>query len=251
MSARKRAKSMAGPWSDEKQLAHGGLEAHQPNQGGIVSASNGKWYFFTHHGDGDWEGRCASLLPVTWIDGWPIIGQVGQDGLGNMVWEDNKPVPESVRIAPQTSDEFTETNLLAQWEWNYQPRAHMWSLTERPGWLRLKAFKPLQHDNLMKAGNTLTQRSYRTAKNEVIVKLDISGMKDGQKAGLCHFSMAYCALGIKQEGTVRTLEYRKNGAFKTGPEITGNTLWLKSVWGLDGKSQYAYSSGWHFFYSFW
>ena len=56
-----------------------------------------------------------------------------------------------------------------------------WSLTERPGWLRLHAFKPLQADNLMKAGNTLTQRCFRTSSNEVVIKLDLSGMTDGQK----------------------------------------------------------------------
>ena len=34
----------------------------------------------------------------------------------------------------------------------------MWSLDERPGFLRLHAFKPLRPDQLKKAGNTLTQR---------------------------------------------------------------------------------------------
>lgn len=33
-----------------------------------------------------------------------------------------------------------------------------WPLVERPGWLRLRAFKPIQPGNLLKAGNTLTQR---------------------------------------------------------------------------------------------
>lgn len=71
----------------------------------------------------------------------------------------------------------------------------MWSLTERPGNLRLKAFRPLVTDNLLKAGNTLTQRCFRTNKNEVIVKMNIEGMVDGQKAGLCHYSKSYAMVG--------------------------------------------------------
>jgi hypothetical protein len=48
-------------------------------------------------------------------------------------------------------------------------------------------------------------------------------------------------LGVSQEGEVRRLEYRVNGKITPGLEIAGNNLWLKSTWGLDGKSQYAYS----------
>jgi beta-xylosidase len=127
-------------------------------------------------------------------------------------------------------------------EWNYQPRPQMWSLTERKGWLRLHAFRPVEPDNLLKAGNTLTQRSYRTRANEVVVKLDISGMADGQKAGLTHFgSPNYSAIGVACEGTTKTLEFRVKGALTKGPVVGGNSLWLKSTWGLDGKSRYFYS----------
>lgn len=144
-------------------------------------------------------------------------------------------------ITPQTSDDFAEAALPPQWEWNYQPRGEMWSLTERPGWLRLHAFKPLEPNNLMKAGNTLTQRCFRTSASEVLVKLDLSGMEDGQKCGLCHFAGSYSSLGVVQEGTTRTLEFNKNGKMTLGPGITANALWIKSTWGLDGMSRYSYS----------
>jgi len=55
----------------------------EPNQGGLLNLYGDKWYFFTHHGNGDWEGRPASLLPVTWISGWPIIGNVAADTIGD------------------------------------------------------------------------------------------------------------------------------------------------------------------------
>jgi len=237
-----RSKSITGPYTENRQLSYAEKEFHEPNQGGLVDTEKGEWYFFTHHGHGDWEGRCDSLLPVTWIEGWPIIGQPDDKGIGHFVLSGKKPVEGTPIVTPHTSDEFDDTSLPPQWEWNYQPRDDKWSLTERPGWLRLHAFKPLQPDNLMKAGNTLTQRCFRTISNEVVIKLDLAGMADGQKCGLCHFAGTYSFLGVSQNGPTRTLVYNNNGKDVAGPEIPGNDLWIKSTWGLDGKSQYSYST---------
>jgi beta-xylosidase len=236
-----RSKNIFGPYAESHQLNHAEKQVKEPNQGGLVQTEKGDWYWFTHHGTGDWAGRIDSLLPVTWVDGWPIIGTVGLDGIGTMAWSGKKPVDGTPILTPQSSDDFDETNLPPQWEWNYQPRADKWSLMENPGWLRLHAFRPLQPDTLLKAGNTLTQRVFETASNEVTIKLDLSGMVDGQKAGLCHFSKNYSYLGVTQDSTTRTLEYNNNGHFTAGPTLMGKTLWLKSTWGADGQSQYSYS----------
>jgi beta-xylosidase len=236
-----RAKSVFGPYAEERQLKRDDREAMEPNQGGFVDGPDGKWFFFTHHGRGNWEGRCASLLPVTWIDGWPVVGEIGPDGLGKMVWSGKMPAQAQERLIPQTSDAFGGVTLAPQWEWNYQPRADRWSLTERPGWLRLHAFRPLEPGNLMKAGNTLTQRSFRTVDSEVVVELDLSGMADGQEAGLCHFSKKYSALGVKQDAGARILLNVDNGMAKQGPAIAAQQIWLRSKWGLDGQSRYSFS----------
>jgi beta-xylosidase len=237
-----RSKSIMGPYTERRQLTDQNSQWKEPNQGGIVDTPNGAWYFLTHHGSGAWEGRCASLLPVTWIDGWPICGATDAKGdPGKMVWSGKMPISGGRIVTPQSSDEFTASTLGPQWEWNYHPRNDKFSLTERPGWLRLKAFKPLENDNLMKAGNTLTQRCFRTASNEVVVKLDLRGLADGEKAGLCHFAGSHSAVGIVQDGMKRALEFRVNGKITPGPAITSNDLWIKSSWGLEGKSQYAYS----------
>jgi len=236
-----RAKNIAGPYTEVRQLNHGDKAAMEPNQGGIVQTEKGEWYFFTHHGTGAWEGRCLSLLPVTWTDGWPIIGQAGADGIGSMVWAGPKPVANTKIVTPQTDDEFEETTLPPQWEWNYQPRAEKWSLTERPGYLRLHAFKPLRADDLLAAGNTLTQRVMRTTNNVVTVALDLSGMADGQVAGLCHFSKDDSTLGVRQTGDQLALEFSHAKKITPGPAVTVKKIWLRSTWGLDGKSQYFYS----------
>ena len=237
----KRSRKLTGPYKEEKQLALPNCEAMEPNQGGIVEGKDGNWYFFTHHGSGDWSGRIASLLPVTWVDGWPIIGEVLPQHIGTMVWSGKMPYECAEKLTIKRGDDFDDTRLAPQWQWNYQPRSDFFSLTERPGWLRLKAYRPLEPDNLMKAGNTLTQRTFREQTNEVVIKLDISGMEDGQKCGLCHFSSQHSGIGVVKENGTCYLEYRKNGKTMKGEPVRSRYVWFSSQWGLDGMSRYAYS----------
>jgi beta-xylosidase len=236
-----RSKSLDGPW-ESKQLNHVSKRINkEPNQGGLIQLSSGDWWFLTHQGVGDWEGRAMVLLPVTRVDGWPIIGKVGEDGIGSMVWTAKKPIEGLPTICPQSDDEFDGPLLAPQWEWNYQPRSEKWSLTERPGFFRLHGFKPLKPNDLLTAGNTLTQRAMRTNRNEVEVKFDLSGMADGQEAGLCHFAKGYSTIGVLQAGNARNLTFNENGKVTVGPALTTNNLWLKSTWEFDGNSQYSYS----------
>jgi hypothetical protein len=76
----------------------------------------------------------------------------------------------------------------------------------------------------------------------VTIKLDVSGMADGQKAGLCHFASPHFAqIGISCQGNMRSLEFKGKDTLITGPVIKSNKLWLRSAWSLDGLSQFSYS----------
>lgn len=242
-----RSKNIYGPW-ETRQLNHVDPKMdREPNQGGLLQAPAGKWYFLTHHGSGGWEGRPASLLPVSWINGWPVIGKPDADTIGRMVWSGPKPISDKRKISIQSSDEFDTGKLNVQWEWNYQPRAGKWSLTARKGYLRLYAFTPVsarkQASVILRAGNTLTQRSMRTPNNTATVRIDVSHMADGQFSGLTHFSTtSYSLFGIKQENGIRTLVYDNNGKDTSGITISGESVWLRSTWGTEGISQYAFST---------
>ena len=268
----KRDKKMTGSFSEERQLLQACREANEPNQGGIIQGPDNNWYFLTHHGSGDWSGRIMSLLPVTWKDGWPLMGDIRDTIPGVMTWQAAMPknekwgvrsegTPGTSRIENETcrlqrSDDFDYAashqssvinQLSPQWQWNYQPRADKFSLTERPGWLRLYAFRPLEKDRLLKAGNTLTQRSFRSTSNDVIVKLDISHLADGQHAGLCHFAEHSGALGVVRENNTTYLEQRHDDRTMRGIALKTDYLWLRSTWGLDGQSAFFYSlDGDHF-----
>lgn len=242
-----RSKSLKGPWQI-RQLNHvDKVLDREPNQGGLIELENGKWWFFTHHGSGgSFEGRTASLLPVNWMDGWPIIGKPGPDSIGNMVWQGAKPVVGTAKIKLKTDDDFSTSTLAAQWEWNYQPRADKWSLSERKGFLRLHAFQPIRPTDskqiILRAGNTITQRSLRTTSNEVTIKMDISQMADGQFAGLTHFSTKSNSLfGIKQTDSKRSLVLEINGKDTTVTTLKIKTIYLRSSWGIDGIGRFSYS----------
>ena len=242
-----RAKSLDGPW-ETRQLNHvHGAVDKEPNQGGIVQAPDGRWWFFTHQGRGDWEGRAAVLLRVEWVDGWPVLGEVGPDGIGTMVWRGKKPVEGQADTSVVASDDFDTPTLKPEWQWNYQPRAGMWSLTERKGYLRLKAFAPLKPDDLKSVGDlravgdVLTQRAFRSKHNEVTVKLDVSGMVDGQEAGLSHFAKTFASVGVVQADSARTITVNNNGTRTAGPVLKQVNVWLRSAWGFDGVSVFSYS----------
>lgn len=237
----KRSKKMMGPYEEEKQLALPSREAMEPNQGGIIQGKDNNWYFLTHHGTGDWSGRVVSLLPVTWLDGWPIIGEVLSQNIGTMKWSGIMPFKNNEKFSIKRSDDFDSEKLNPQWQWNYQPRREKFSLSERSGWLRLYGYRPLKENKLRYAGNTLSQRCFRMLNNIVTVKMDIANMTDGQKNGLCHFSSQHAAIGVVKDGKSCYIEYRKNDIITRGIELQSQFIWLKSQWGLDGQSHFYYS----------
>lgn len=243
-----RSKTIDGP-REVRQLNHVNSKVdREPNQGGFVQLPEGKWWFLTHQGSGAWEGRTMCLLPVEWREGWPIIGKPGPDGIGNMVWRSDKPIPASAKIWPAMSDAFDGQQLALQWEWNYQPRADKWSLAARPGFLRLSAVKPIKPGDLLKAGNTLTQRIFRSASGVATLKLDIAGLAPGQRAGLCHLSQNYSMLAIEQRGDKRLISVQtRRGPQQEAALPEGNIVWLRTTWHYDGSSQYSWSAdGAHF-----
>ena len=82
------------------------------------------------------------------------------------------------------------------WQWNHNPVDEAWSLSERPGWLRLKTSRVV--NNFYEAPNTLTQRMAGPT-CAATVKIDVSHMADGDCAGLAAFNGHSGVLTIKKE----------------------------------------------------
>ena len=141
---------------------------------------------------------------------------------------------------PDLSDDFRGPRLSVQWEWNHAPRAGKWSLSQRPGWLRLHAWTPVRPE-FNAVPNLLSQRAWRTADNVVTVLLDTAGMADGQTAGLSHDSRTFAYLGISQADGTRRLVLGAPEGVQPGPELKPGRVWLRSRWGFDGMAQFSYS----------
>lgn len=211
-----RSKNIYGPY-EEKLLMHSQGKAldKEPNQGTIIDTPDGKWYFVTQHGTGDFDGRVMSVVPVTWEDGWPLIGvDSDQDGVGEMVWESPMPVVTNHVSVMQTSDSFEHSELAPQWEWNHQPRNDKWSLTEKPGALRMYAYNQLRKDDFFSTGNVISQRYIRWDNGIADTELDISGMAEGQCAGLVIFNGGrdYSYAAVKVENGKKYMVWCKKQA---------------------------------------
>ena len=159
-------------------------------QGGIVDTPEGEWYsvLFQDHGA---VGRIPILVPVIWEDEWPVFGV-------------NRKVPKEIPMPISygkgkgivISDDFNESQLALEWQWNHNPDNRFWSLTERSGWLKLTT--GFLSRNLSDARNTLTQRTMGpTCKGSVLV--DVAEMKEGDYAGLGALQDEYGFVGIKME----------------------------------------------------
>lgn len=188
-----RADKIEGPYEKKVILetTFGGL-GDGVAQGTIFDDPQGNWYGMIFQ-DRNGIGRVPMLMPCRWVDGWPMLGD--ENGKVPEIME--KPVQGCERKALTVSDEFESGTLGLCWQWNHNPVDHAWSLTERPGHLRLKAQKA---ESIFNARNTITQRM-EGPQCSATVALDLRGMKEGDVAGFSAFNSDAATLSVtKKDG---------------------------------------------------
>ena len=158
------------------------------------------------------------------------------DGVGSMIWEYEKPIQNFPVIHPQSSDDFSSTKLMPQWQWNHAPRNDKWSLTEHKGFLRLYASKPC-YEGFWGASNTITQRSMGEKPANATVLIKLTGMADGQEAGLCAIGGNAWMLQVYQENGKRILRTKagkeKNDFNFTENQSIGDNIWMRLLTNQD------------------
>lgn len=197
-----RADNITGPYEKKVILESDFGGFPYVGQGTIVDDSKGNWYGVIFQDRGG-VGRVLTLMPCRWIDGWPILG----DENGRVPLTMKKPVQGYPTIPLVVSDSFDGDKLDIHWQWNHNPVNDAWSLTERPGYLRLKTSRVV--DNLFLAPNTLTQRM-EGPQCSGVVALDVSHMKDGDVAGFSAFNGDSGLLSVIAEGGKRYLTMSTN-----------------------------------------
>ncbi|UDF05590.1 glycoside hydrolase 43 family protein [Asticcacaulis sp. AND118] len=226
-----RARNIYGPyeWRDVLVPIPGILG---PHQGGYVETPAGQGWFLHFNSTGAF-GRINHLQPVVWRDDWPVMGDEGKPVLTHSVPDTG--VRSNARL--QDSDSFDSRELGLQWSWNHNPDIQRWSLSARPGWLRLEA---QQANHLTTARNTLTQILQGPAM-QTTTRMDVSRMADGQRAGLSLFGVKPVWIGVVRENGVARLTYASAGVETPGPEITGATVILRAEVQADQIGRFAYS----------
>ena len=193
-----RADNIQGPYEKRTilQSEFGGFSYEA--QGTIVDTQDGDWYGIIFQ-DRAGVGRVLTVMPCRWIDSWPMLGdEEGKVPARVRPLKSGEPAKSIV-----CADDFSGEKLGLHWQWNHNPVDKAWSLTERPGYLRLKTARVVP--NLYLAPNTLTQRM-EGPKCTGSVALDLSKMKDGDIAGLAAFNDNSAVMAIKKVGKKLTLE---------------------------------------------
>ncbi|MGL4942563.1 MAG: glycoside hydrolase family 43 protein [Thermoguttaceae bacterium] len=190
-----RADKITGPYEGRVMLHDSGIA-----QGGLIDTPDGKWFAYLFQDCGA-VGRVPFLVPLVWKDGWPVLGDSGVE---------NGKVPMKLNITKESrglgnivaSDEFDHKKLPLAWQWNHNPDNRFWSLADRDGWLRLTTGRASK--SLVDARNSLTQRTFGP-QSAATISLDVSGMKDGDCAGLAALQKEYGFIGVVMEAGVKSL----------------------------------------------
>ncbi len=204
-----RSDSLFGSYEGRVALQDRGIA-----QGGLIETQEGDWYAFLFRDYGS-VGRIPYLSPVTWEDGWPVIGTDGV--VPDTLW--SLPASKSLIPGVVNSDDFTrqsgETELPLVWQWNHNPVDDYWSVSERPGYLRITNHRV--GDSFVYTQNTLTQRTIGP-KSTGEIAIDVSNMKNGDVAGLGALQFNYGYIGVKMEDGEKSLIMAK-GNPDDGEEI--------------------------------
>ncbi len=208
------------------------------HQGGIVQATDGTWWALLMQ-DFHSVGRTVCLMPMTWEDGWPMVGLKGNLGRAPRTWL--KPGSQAVEPhAPYIRNENFDGKALGRvWQWNHNPDERMWSL--KGGRLRLNT---MPAEQLMWARNTLTQRVIGP-QSITTVELSVKGLKDGDVAGLGNINVPCSWIGVVKNGKtliLRSYEQLTNDTIDMDIDLPKGKIWLRMTGDYDNdQAQYAYS----------
>ena len=210
------ADSIDGPWKVTKMVTGEsmGVTAATPakasandrglwiHQGGMCDTPSGEWWsvIMSDHGS---AGRMVNLVPITWDNGFPVIGLPGNLRKAPNTWiKPNTGYQQEPKPTYVWDENFDSGKLNPHWQWNHVPDDSQWSLTEKPGVLRLHS---LPANNFWSARNSICQRP-PGPECIITVELDSSGLTNGDNAGLALLSTPYAWIGVAKTAEGTTLQ---------------------------------------------
>lgn len=195
-----RSRNVFGPYEYKVVMRQGDSVVNGPHQGAWVDTVTGEDWFL-HFQDVYGAGRIVHLQPMSWKNDWPVIG-IAKDGndYGEPVLEYKKPDVGAVSweiCEPETSDDFQKERLGLQWQWNANPKEGWYELGA--GGLKLNA---VPCDEALAYGDVpnLLLQKWPAPEFCCVTRLDLSGLADGDTAGVISMGMKYELLALKREG---------------------------------------------------
>lgn len=249
-----RSRSIYGPYESNPAnpiLTHSRASGiSSPIQGtghaDLIQAHDGSWWTvflgfrpqsYNHH----LLGRETFLAPVSWNkEGWPTVNGNGTVSL-NM---DCPTLPQTVFPSPSVRNDFTDAELGFEWNYLCIPHLENHSLTERKGFLRLKA-TALTLDNV--DSPTFVGRRQQHIDFRATTSLDMEGLKEDSEAGITtymandyHYDLSVVC---RNKQHYLTLSYRLSRLHHLEKEIpiSGKRIFLR-VEGSNHVYTYYYST---------
>lgn len=210
-----RADSLTGPWEKHVIVEAPFERFGGAGQGCVVNGNSNLGDLDNDSDESNWWalmfqdrggiGRVPCLMPCTWVDGWPMLGELKDPSLDPLKASSYR-IPNDMSVGYSDysgivgSDDFTysdKKDLKLYWQWNHNPIDDAWSVTERPGFLRLTTARIVP--NLFLAPNTISQRMVAPSCCGTVC-IDLSGMKDGDKCGIAAFNGDSGVLTVSKNG---------------------------------------------------
>jgi beta-xylosidase len=153
-------------------------------------------------------------------------------------------------VAPATTDEFRRgTKLGLQWQWQANPQDSWYSLTAKPGSLRLYVQPRPAPDNLFMTPSLLLQK-WAAPAFTATTALQFDPKQVGETAGLMIFGLDYAWVGLRQGADGMKLMQRVSLAAKDGKAEqeneavtwSGTSIYLRVTVSAGGLCRFSYSS---------
>jgi beta-xylosidase len=218
-----RADALFGPYEGRLVLEDKGVA-----QGGLIDTPNGDWFAYLFRDFGA-VGRIPYLVPVTWEDGWPVLGQKGEVPIVL-----NLPANQSLIPRIVASDDFKrgkdDPELPLVWQWNHNPVDKLWTIDRKKDVLKLTTDRI--DPGFLTARNTLTQRTIGP-KSMGTVRLKISKLNEGDMAGLALLQQDYGFIGVANEGGQNKLVMKRASGKSENPiaqvKLKGKDVLLRAI----------------------
>ncbi len=246
-----RSKNIYGPYERKVVLEQGTTNVNGPHQGAWVTTTNNENWFL-HFQDKGAYGRIVHLQPMQWKNDWPIMGiDNDENGIGEPVKTHKNPFTKnsSFNYTIVTSDEFNNTSLGLQWQWQANPKNN-WAFNTPNGFLRLfSVYKKDSTANLYNNPNLLMQK-FPAENFTATLKIDFNLLHNNEKFGLVVFGLDYANIAIQKKQNENYIVY--NDCIKADKQtketetvfekIKSNVLYLKCKVSTGAICSFVYST---------